>query len=218
MTHSDRKRFESDAPHSLTSTGDVAPDLTSDGVQAYAVEEAIAAAKTTKESVLENVRNGPPPLVDNDPDVNALLNDDNPQDQLILRENLSRSIANSDARTTNDELSEDWRNGAYPYKYKMLRSDYEKQKFILQPEMLKLQSWVKEARQRIVILFEGRDAAGKGGAIKRSMEHLNPRGARVVALEKPSEIEQGQWYFSATGSIFRQQAKWYSLTVPGIIV
>jgi polyphosphate kinase 2 len=77
----------------------------------------------------------------------------------------------------------------------MLRRDYEEQKFILQTELLKLQAWVKESRQRVVILFEGRDAAGKGGAIKRVMEHLNPRGARVIALEKPSEVERGQWYF-----------------------
>ena len=64
-----------------------------------------------------------------------------------------------------------------------------------QVELLKLQAWVKETGQRVVILFEGRDPAGKGGAIKRFMEHLNPRGARVVALEKPNEVERGQWYF-----------------------
>lgn len=65
----------------------------------------------------------------------------------------------------------------------------------MQIELLKVQSWVKETGQRVVILFEGRDAAGKGGTIKRFMEHLNPRGARIVALEKPSEQEKGQWYF-----------------------
>jgi polyphosphate kinase 2 (PPK2 family) len=74
-------------------------------------------------------------------------------------------------------------------------SSYEQQKYRLQVELLKLQAWVKETGQRVVILFEGRDAAGKGGTIKRFMEHLNPRGARVVALEKPSEVERGQWYF-----------------------
>ena len=66
---------------------------------------------------------------------------------------------------------------------------------MLQIDLLKVQSWVKETGQRIVCLFEGRDAAGKGGTIKRFMEHLNPRGARVVALEKPNEVEKGQWYF-----------------------
>ena len=65
----------------------------------------------------------------------------------------------------------------------------------LQVELLKLQAWVKKTGQRVVILFEGRDAAGKGGAIKRFMEHLNPRGARVVALEKPTDVEKGQWYY-----------------------
>jgi polyphosphate kinase 2 (PPK2 family) len=77
----------------------------------------------------------------------------------------------------------------------MQRRNYERQKYLLQTELLKLQAWVKETGQRVVILFEGRDAAGKGGTIKRFMEHLNPRGAHVVALEKPSEVERGQWYF-----------------------
>jgi len=83
----------------------------------------------------------------------------------------------------------------YPYDKKMKRLDYEDQKQKLQIELLKLQKWVTESGQRIVLLFEGRDAAGKGGTIKRFMEHLNPRGARVVALAKPSEREKGEWYF-----------------------
>ena len=83
----------------------------------------------------------------------------------------------------------------YPYTRKMKTSEYETLKKELQIEMLKMQNWVKESGEKILILFEGRDAAGKGGTIKRMMEHLNPRGARVVALEKPTEFEQGQWYF-----------------------
>ncbi|WP_037586842.1 polyphosphate kinase 2 [Stenoxybacter acetivorans] len=83
----------------------------------------------------------------------------------------------------------------YPYRTRMRRAVYEKEKKILQIELLKVQSWVKESGQKIVCLFEGRDAAGKGGTIKRFMEHLNPRGARVVALDKPSASERGQWYF-----------------------
>jgi len=83
----------------------------------------------------------------------------------------------------------------YPYQEKMPRSVYEKEKRLLQIELLKLQKWIKTHDQRLVILFEGRDAAGKGGTIKRFMEHLNPRGARVVALDKPNEQEKGQWYF-----------------------
>lgn len=82
----------------------------------------------------------------------------------------------------------------YPYRTRMQRKEYEAEKHKLQIELLKAQNWVKETGQRIVLLFEGRDAAGKGGAIKRFSEHLNPRGARVVALEKPNEQEVGQWY------------------------
>lgn len=93
------------------------------------------------------------------------------------------------------QLNPDWLNGAYPYVNRLRRSVYEEEKFRLQVELLKLQAWVKETGQKVVIIFEGRDAAGKGGTIKRFMEHLNPRGARVVALEKPTETERGQWYF-----------------------
>ena len=85
--------------------------------------------------------------------------------------------------------------GNYPYPEKMSLDEYEHEKHLLQIELLKVQAWVKETGQRIVGLFEGRDAAGKGGTIKRIMEHLNPRAAHVVALEKPTERERGQWYF-----------------------
>ena len=114
-------------------------------------------------------------------------------------------------------LSSDWRSGGYPYKNLMSRKAYEQQKYRLQVELLKLQAWVKETRQRVVILFEGRDAAGKGGTIKRFMEHLNPRGARVVALEKPTEVERGQWYFQryvqhlpTAGEIVLFDRSWYN--------
>ena len=93
------------------------------------------------------------------------------------------------------ELSKDPRPGAYPYRNRMSSKGYEVQKYRLQVELLKMWRWIKANHQRVVVLFEGRDAAGKGGTIKRVMEHLNPRGARVVALEKPNELEQGQWYF-----------------------
>jgi polyphosphate kinase 2 len=116
-----------------------------------------------------------------------------------------------------DALAADWRSGAYPYKNLLSRRVYESQKYQLQVELLKLQAWAKETGQRIVILFEGRDAAGKGGTIKRMMEHLNPRGARVVALEKPSEVERGQWYFQryvqhlpTAGEIVLFDRSWYN--------
>ncbi|MER6176628.1 polyphosphate kinase 2 [Streptosporangium sp. NPDC001681] len=87
-----------------------------------------------------------------------------------------------------------WRE-KYPYGERMNRAEYDRLKRLLQIELLKLQYWIKDTGGRLVILFEGRDAAGKGGTIKRFMEHLNPRGANVVALEKPSERESTQWYF-----------------------
>ena len=149
--------------------------------------------------------------------VEAILEGASPDDAQRLRKSLGLPKPEGTPRVTSDELADDWRAGGYPYKYKILRRDYEHEKFVLQTEMLKLQSWVKDARQRVVILFEGRDAAGKGGTIKRFMEHLNPRGARVVALEKPSEVERGQWYFQryvnhlpTTGEIVMFDRSWYN--------
>ena len=91
-----------------------------------------------------------------------------------------------------EAIKKAFETGAYPYKTKMRRSAYDKHKAELQVELLKVQTWVQETGERIVILFEGRDAAGKGGTIKRFMEHLNPRGARVVALPKPGERARTQ--------------------------
>ncbi len=98
-------------------------------------------------------------------------------------------------RHSPEQIKDLFRHGKYPYKTKIRKAAYEKHKEELQVELLKVQSWVKESGQRIVLLFEGRDAAGKGGTIKRFMEHLNPRAARVVALEKPTDHERGEWYF-----------------------
>ncbi|WP_417699445.1 polyphosphate kinase 2 [Pseudophaeobacter sp.] len=86
-------------------------------------------------------------------------------------------------------------NPDHPYKTRMSRKTYKREVEHLQIELVKMQSWVKQSGARIAILFEGRDAAGKGGTIKRFRENLNPRGARVVALDKPSKPEQSQWYF-----------------------
>ena len=85
--------------------------------------------------------------------------------------------------------------GEYPYREKLARKPYEREKAALQVELLKVQDWVKATGGKIVVLFEGRDAAGKGGTIKRFTEHLNPRGARVVALDKPTESERTEWFF-----------------------
>jgi polyphosphate kinase 2 len=112
-----------------------------------------------------------------------------------------------------------WRQD-YPYGERMSREEYECTKRSLQIELLKMQSWVKDSGQRVVVLFEGRDAAGKGGTIKRFTEHLNPRGARVVALEKPTERERTQWYFQryfsqlpAAGEIVLFDRSWYNRAV-----
>ena len=109
-----------------------------------------------------------------------------------------------------------WRED-YPYDERMTREYYERAKRLLQIELVKLQNWVKDTGQRLVIIFEGRDAAGKGGTIKRFTEHLNPRGARVVALEKPSEREKTQWYFQryvthlpSAGEIVLFDRSWYN--------
>ena len=109
-----------------------------------------------------------------------------------------------------------WREN-YPYDERMSRDEYEEQKRLLQIELLKLQKWSQANGHRHVIVFEGRDAAGKGGTIKRFMEHLNPRGARVVALEKPTEKERTQWYFQryvnhlpAPGEIVMFDRSWYN--------
>jgi len=107
--------------------------------------------------------------------------------------------------------------GEFPYTTKIGEAEYLRRVMPLQVELLKVQNWVKESGERVVILFEGRDAAGKGGTIKRFMEHLNPRGARVVALEKPNERERTQWYFQryiqhlpAAGEIAFFDRSWYN--------
>jgi len=111
---------------------------------------------------------------------------------------------------------ETWR-ADYPYEERMDREDYEREKYALQIELLKFQDWSQETGTKHVILFEGRDAAGKGGTIKRFMEHLNPRAARVVALAKPTETERGQWYFHryvahlpTAGEIVLFDRSWYN--------
>ncbi len=149
----------------------------------------------------------------------ALIEGAAPDDARALREALLDAHETPIAETPNPDevLAPDWREGGYPYLNLMRRGSYEKQKFKLQVELLKLQAWVKDTGQRVVILFEGRDAAGKGGTIKRFMEHLNPRGARVVALEKPTPTEQGQWYFQryiehlpTRGEIVLFDRSWYN--------
>ena len=122
-----------------------------------------------------------------------------------------------EGRATEDTVARVFREGVYPYPDRLPRAEYERLKAALQVELLKAQHWVRESGAKVIVLFEGRDAAGKGGTIKRFMEHLNPRGARVVALEKPSEREQSQWFFQryvrhfpAAGEIVMFDRSWYN--------
>ncbi|HEY5752064.1 MAG TPA: polyphosphate kinase 2 [Chthoniobacterales bacterium] len=108
-------------------------------------------------------------------------------------------------------------NAAFPYRQRLSRADYEAEMLLLQIELVKMQAWIKRTGERLVIVFEGRDAAGKGGTIKRFTQNLNPRGARVVALTKPSETETGQWYFQryidhmpTRGEIVMYDRSWYN--------
>jgi polyphosphate kinase 2 len=116
-----------------------------------------------------------------------------------------------------DTIRRAFESGAYPYADRLTEGSYVRQMAALQVELLKAQNWIKEAGERVVILFEGRDAAGKGGTIKRFMEHMNPRGARVVALEKPTDRERTQWYFQryvehlpAAGEVVFFDRSWYN--------
>lgn len=116
-------------------------------------------------------------------------------------------------------LEVNYEKGIYPYQKKLSTKEYEQQKLRLQAELLKVQRWVIDSSEKIVTIFEGRDAAGKGGAIKRFMEHLNPRTAHVVALEKPTDKERGQWYFQryvqhlpTNGEMVFFDRSWYNRT------
>jgi len=116
-----------------------------------------------------------------------------------------------------DPLREAFEAGKYPYAKKLSRRSYEVRKAKLQAELLKVQLWAQETGQKFVLLFEGRDAAGKGGTIKRFTEHLNPRAARVVALNKPTDEERGQWYFQryvahlpTAGEMVLYDRSWYN--------
>ncbi len=202
--------------------GDVAPELSAEGIETFEVEQATAGAQDSKLVALVDIlcRESSKNPASATQALDAILAGASPDDVHMLR----RAVMKVDAKLNgggkhppDDELSADWRSGAYPYRNLMSRKAYEKQKYRLQVELLKLQAWVKETGQRVVVLFEGRDAAGKGGTIKRFMEHLNPRGAHVVALEKPSDTERGQWYFQryiqhlpSAGEIVLFDRSWYN--------
>ena len=162
-------------------SGDTAPVLEAHAIEAYAIEEAGAVADEAKAGAIHDILVGTAPT-----DAVRIL---------ISALRRQRGLDKLARRQADRELADNWQEGGYPYKNLLSRRSYERQKYRLQVELLKLQAWVKETGERVVVLFEGRDAAGKGGTIRRFMEHLNPRGARVVALEKPTDEERGQWYF-----------------------
>jgi polyphosphate kinase len=204
--------------------GDTAPTLQPGALQKNEVENATTRAQTVQAmavgDILRRHADGEPPGKGLR-EVLALIEGAAPDEAKALRKMLfARAQTNGGAAAGPDpdlELVPNWREGGYPYRNLMNRRRYEHEKYRLQVELLKLQAWVKDTGQRVVILFEGRDAAGKGGAIKRFMEHLNPRGARVVALEKPNEVERGQWYFQryvehlpTRGEIVLFDRSWYN--------
>ena len=203
--------------------GDTAPSLQPRQLERHAVQEKTDAAQQATSVALKDILAQIPPG-DTDTQLKTLetfMTGLSADDALALRNALlSQENAlpfNKQPVHPDDELARDWRHGGYPYKNLMSRRNYEREKYRLQVELLKLQAWVKETGQKVVILFEGRDAAGKGGSIKRFMEHLNPRGAHIVALEKPSEAERGQWYFQryvqhlpTSGEIVMFDRSWYN--------
>ena len=196
--------------------GDTSGARTSSGVSRKTVRAGIDAAQSSQQSAVQDILSH---ATDKADALRTLLSGSSLDDIEAVRQMLLGSQVNPNGPATkpDDELAADWRTGGYPYKNLMSRRRYEDEKYKLQVELLKLQSWAKETGQRVVILFEGRDAAGKGGTIRRFMEHLNPRGARVVALEKPSDAERGQWYFQryvqhlpTAGEIVLFDRSWYN--------
>jgi hypothetical protein len=199
-------------------SGDIAPSSKPAGIKNFVVKDRSAAARDSKiEAIHDIVAHAKPgegaKLAQA---LKAVVEGASPDDVEALKDALLQREVAADSHP-DEELAPGWREGGYPYRHLMTRKNYEKQKYHLQVELLKLQAWVKETGQKVVILFEGRDAAGKGGTIKRFMEHLNPRGAHVVALEKPSETERGQWYFQryvqhlpTNGEIALFDRSWYN--------
>jgi polyphosphate kinase 2 len=196
--------------------GDISGARSASGIAKHVTSEKLNAAQSAQQNALMDILTHAP---DKAMALKTFLAGSSPDDVAAIRKMLLEGRALSEGKIVkpDDELSKDWRSGGYPYKNLMSRKRYEAQKYKLQVELLKLQNWAKETGQRIVILFEGRDAAGKGGSIKRFMEHLNPRGARLVALEKPTPTERGQWYFQryvqhlpTAGEIVMFDRSWYN--------
>jgi polyphosphate kinase 2 len=205
-------------PPRRPAAGDVAPSRTASGIKNFVIKDRSDAARDSKIEAIHDIvaHSRPGEGAKLAQALTAVVEGASPDDVEALKNALLQREVAADEHP-DEELAPGWRDGGYPYRRLMTRRNYEKQKYHLQVELLKLQAWVKETGQKVVILFEGRDAAGKGGTIKRFMEHLNPRGAHVVALEKPSETERGQWYFQryvqhlpTAGEIALFDRSWYN--------
>ena len=214
-----RKR-RGNAPRRAAS-GDTVAALTPAGIQAHVVSRASSGSGTYQVMTLARLlasHDSGEPEGEALEQIKALIAGASPDEVKALSRRLfAKAKSTVNEPDPDSALAPAWRQGAYPYLNLLSRRSYEQQKYRLQVELLKLQAWVKETGQRVIILFEGRDAAGKGGSIKRFMEHLNPRGARVVALEKPNDVERGQWYFQryvselpTKGEIVLFDRSWYN--------
>ena len=207
-----------------TLQGDTASVLTPEGIEQDVVARRVGRSRAVQSATLGQLLEAHAKQKDTAgfiAQLKTLMQGASPDERKALRKLLRTDPAEQDPNRIDPdmELSPYWRTGAYPYRNLMSRKAYERQKYNLQVELLKLQAWVKSKGVRIIVLFEGRDAAGKGGTIKRFMEHMNPRGARVVALDKPSEVERGQWYFQryvqhlpTRGEIVMCDRSWYNRT------
>jgi polyphosphate kinase 2 len=178
---------------------DAATDKPAEAVSAKPGKEDPKSKKTVEQEAVPEILNTHPELEDS-----------------YLRGKFSSATIKK-LRASPESIGKLFKEGKYPYTDRIQRTTYEREKKKLQIELLKVQNWVKMTGQKIVVIFEGRDAAGKGGTIKRFMEHLNPRAAKVVALEKPTQHEQGQWYFQryikhlpTRGEILFLDRSWYN--------
>jgi polyphosphate kinase 2 len=202
--------------------GDRAPDLAASEIERWTVSESVDAARHHQLAALRNVIAN---ADENDATevlrwARAVLEGMSVDDIVPLNELIERSelVFGDPPFNARDELVERWQQpGVYPYSNLLRRKEYEREKYKLQVELLKMQQWIRDNDRRLIVIFEGRDAAGKGGTIKRFMEHLNPRGSRVFALSKPTEVETGQWYFQryvehlpTSGEIVLFDRSWYN--------
>ncbi len=215
-------RSEAGARPRRARAGDVTGSSQPKRIARLSVKDTVNARQQAQTAAVRDIMARPGKKKEKAEGLRALLEGAAPDDAKAIRRLLkeeAQQVRNKAQviQHPDEVLAADWRSGAYPYRNLLSRKTYEAQKYLLQVELLKLQAWAKETGQRIVILFEGRDAAGKGGTIKRFMEHLNPRGARVVALEKPTEVERGQWYFQryvqhlpTAGEIVLFDRSWYN--------